>query len=229
MSFVDNPIFGILITIIAFEFSVLINKKTKLSIFNPVFISMIIIISFLLILDIDFDSYNKGGNFITFFLTPATVILAVPLYNQFELLKKNLFPILIGVFIGCLTSISSIIFLSKYLNVNTQISLSLIPKSITTPIGIEVSNQIGGIPSITIVCIIITGVIGAVLGPSVCKFFKIKDKVAIGVSIGTSSHALGTTKAMELGETEGAMSSLSIGIAGIITVLLAPILVKFIG
>lgn len=229
MSFVNNPMFGILITIIAFEVSVLINKKTKLSILNPVFISMIIIIAFLLILDIDFDSYNKGGNFITFFLTPATVILAVPLYKQFDLLKKNLFPILIGVFVGCLTSISSIIFLSKYLNVNTKIGLSLIPKSITTPIGIEISSQIGGIPSITIVCIIITGVIGAVFGPSVCKFFKIKDKVAIGVSIGTSSHALGTTKAMELGETEGAMSSLSIGIAGIITVILAPILVKFIG
>ncbi|CAH2214054.1 LrgB family protein [Tepidibacter aestuarii] len=229
MSFVDNPIFGILITIIAFEISVFINKKTKLPILNPVFISMIIIISFLLVLNIDFDSYNKGGSYITFFLTPATVILAVPLYKQFDLLKKNLLPILIGVFIGCLTSISSIIFLSKYLNVNTQIGLSLIPKSITTPIGIEVSNQIGGIPSITIICIIITGVIGAVLGPSVCKFFKIKDKIAIGVSIGTSSHALGTTKAMELGETEGAMSSLSIGIAGIITVLLTPILIKFIG
>ncbi|WFD11650.1 LrgB family protein [Tepidibacter hydrothermalis] len=229
MNLVNNPIFGILITIIAFEISVLINKKIKLSILNPVFISMIIIISFLLILDIDFDAYNKGGNFITFFLTPATVILAVPLYKQFELLKKNLFPILIGVFVGCLTSISSIIFLSKCLNVNTKIGLSLIPKSITTPIGIEISNQIGGIPSITIVCIIITGVAGAVLGPSLCKFFKIKDKVAIGVSIGTSSHALGTTKAMELGETEGAMSSLSIGIAGIITVLLAPILIKFIG
>lgn len=229
MDFVNNPMFGILITIIAFEISVLINKKTKLSILNPVFISMIIIIAFLLILDIDFSSYNKGGNFITFFLTPATVILAVPLYKQFDLLKKNLFPILIGVFVGCLTSISSIIFLSRYLNVNTKIGLSLIPKSITTPIGIEISNQIGGIPSITIVCIIITGVIGAVFGPSVCKLFKIKDKVAIGVSIGTSSHALGTTKAMELGETEGAMSSLSIGIAGIITVILAPILIKFIG
>lgn len=229
MDFVNNPMFGILITIIAFEISVLINKKTKLSILNPVFISMIIIIAFLLVLDIDFDSYNNGGNFITFFLTPATVILAVPLYKQFDLLKKNLFPILIGVFVGCLTSISSIIFLSKYLNVNTKIGLSLIPKSITTPIGIEISNQIGGIPSITIVCIIITGVIGAVFGPSICKLFKIKDKVAIGVSIGTSSHALGTTKAMELGETEGAMSSLSIGIAGIITVLLAPLLIKFIG
>lgn len=229
MDFVNNPMFGILITIIAFEISVLINKKTKLSILNPVFISMIIIIAFLLVLDIDFDSYNNGGNFITFFLTLATVILAVPLYKQFDLLKKNLFPILIGVFVGCLTSISSIIFLSKYLNVNTKIGLSLIPKSITTPIGIEISNQIGGIPSITIVCIIITGVIGAVFGPSVCKLFKIKDKVAIGVSIGTSSHALGTTKAMELGETEGAMSSLSIGIAGIITVLLAPLLIKLIG
>ncbi|WP_099187247.1 LrgB family protein [Tepidibacter mesophilus] len=228
MNFVNNPIFGVLITILAFEISVLINKKTKLSILNPIFISMIIIISFLLILDIDFDSYNKGASFITFFLTPATVMLAVPLYKQVDLLKKNLLPILIGVFVGCLTSISSIIFLSKYLNVNTKISLSLIPKSITTPIGIEVSNQIGGIPSITIVCIIITGVIGAVLGPPLCKFFKIKDKVAIGVSIGTSSHALGTTKAMELGETEGAMSSLSIGIAGIITLLLAPILIKFI-
>ncbi len=229
MSSVNNPIFGIFITIIAFEISVFINKKTKLAILNPVFLSMIIIISFLLVLDIDFDSYNKGGSFITFFLTPATVILAVPLYKQFELLKKNLVPILIGIFVGCLTSISSIIFLSKYLNVNTKISLSLVPKSITTPIGIEVCNQIGGIPSITIVCIIITGVIGAVFGPFVCRLFKIKDKVAIGVSIGTSSHALGTTKAMELGETEGATSSLSIGIAGIITVLLAPLLIKFIG
>ncbi|SHG92012.1 LrgB family protein [Tepidibacter thalassicus] len=223
---INTPLFGILISIIAFEFGIFINKKTKLAIFNPLLISILTIIIFLLKFNINLSVYNKGANFISFFLSPATVILAVPLYKQLNILKSNLIPILIGISIGCITAIISVSFLIKLFNISNDIGLSLIPKSITTPIGIEVSRQIGGIPSITVVAIIITGILGAIIAPVVCKIFKIKNKIAVGIAIGTSSHALGTTKAMEIGEIEGAMSSLSIGIAGLITVFLAPALIK---
>jgi predicted murein hydrolase (TIGR00659 family) len=226
IKFINTPIFGILITIIAFEIGLFINKKTKVSIFNPLLISILIIITFLLKFNIDLDIYNKGANFISFFLGPATVILAVPLYKQLDLLKSNLISIVVGICVGCITAVVSVLYLIKLFNLTNSVGLSLVPKSITTPIGIEVSNNIGGIPSITVVAIIITGILGAVMGPFICKLFRIKDKIAVGIAIGTSSHALGTTKAIELGETQGAMSSLSIGIAGLITVFLAPLLIK---
>lgn len=142
-------------------------------------------------------------------------------------MKSNSIAIISGVLVGCITSIISTAILSNIFGVDPLIGLSIIPKSVTTPIGIELSKQIGGIPALTLVTIIIAGNIGYIAAPFICKLFGIKDKVAIGVSIGTSSHGLGTTKAMELGEVEGAMSGLSIGLAGIFTVILAPILIKF--
>lgn len=222
----DTPTFGILLSLLSFEFGIFVYKKTKIPIFNPLLISISLIILFLLQFNIDVYSYNKGGNLITFFLTPATVLLAVPLYKQFDLLKKNFIPIIIGILVGCICALLSVIFLIKIFNLNNSVGISLIPKSITTPIGIEVSKQLGGIPSITVVSIIIAGIMGAVIGPSLCKIFNIKDEVAVGIAIGTASHALGTTKAIELGETQGAMSGLSIGIAGLITVFLSPLLIK---
>lgn len=141
--------------------------------------------------------------------------------------KKYAIPILLGVTVGCITAMISIFYISKAFGLTSELSYSLMPKSITTPIGIEVSKVLGGIPAITVSAIIITGIMGAVIAPIVCKIFKIKNNIAIGISIGTSSHAIGTTKAIEMGETEGAMSSLAIGIAGLITSFLAPIIIKF--
>ncbi|MDU5107174.1 LrgB family protein [Clostridium sp.] len=218
----ENILFGIIISLLAFEAGLLIYKKTKFPLFNPLLIAIALVISFLLIFKIDVDVYNKGGQFINMFLGPATVVLAVPLYKQFHLLKKHLLPILIGILIGSSIGISSVILLANIFGLEKVLTISLLSKSVTTPIGIEITNQLGGLAPVTVLSIVISGIIGSIIGPLLCKKFKINDKVAIGIALGTASHAVGTSKALELGETEGAMSSLSIGIAGIMTVFLAP-------
>ncbi|HBF37326.1 MAG TPA: hypothetical protein DDW50_08390 [Firmicutes bacterium] len=228
-NFLDTPLFGILLSIAAFEVGISINKKTKLAVCNAFLISILLIIGCLTWFHISLQSFNIGGDMISFLLGPATVILAVPIYKQIALLKANLLPVFVGITTGCVTAITSIIGLSKLFKLQGTICASLVPKSVTTPIGIEVSKEIGGIPAITVAAIIITGVVGAVFAPIVCKVFHIKNKVAVGIAIGASSHAIGTTKALDLGETEGAMSGLTIGIAGLITVFLAPILTKWLG
>jgi predicted murein hydrolase (TIGR00659 family) len=227
--FFNTPLFGILLSLTAFQVGTLLYKKTRLSILNPLLVASVLVMVFLLYFGIDFETYNLGGDYISFFLGPATVVLAVPLYKKIRLLKSNALPILAGIIAGCIAGISSILTLSSLIGLDEIISKSLAPKSVTTPIGIEISKQIGGLPAITVAAIVITGITGAVLGPFICRCFRIKDKVAVGVAIGTASHALGTTRAIELGETEGAMSGLAIGIAGLVTVFLVPLLLYFFG
>ena len=224
--FLDTPYFGIILSIVFFELGLYIYRKTKIPVFNPLLISIIFVMAILTIFKIDIDYYSRGGNLISFFLGPATVILAVPLYKQLGLLKRNFIPIIVGITAGCITAIISVFFLTKAFNMENTIAVSMIPKSVTTPIGMEISAQIGGIPAITVGMIVITGIVGAVIGAPICNLFRIKDEVAVGIAIGTASHAVGTTKAMELGETQGAMSSLAIGLAGLITVLLTPLLIN---
>lgn len=219
----DNIFFGIVISLLAFECGLYISKKLKFPLFNPLLIAIISIITFLLVFNIDYEKYDNGAKFINMFLGPATVILAVPLYKQINLLKENFLPIIIGIFLGSLIGIISVIILSFIFGLENIIMTSLLAKSVTTPIGIEITNQLGGLIPITVLAIVISGIVGAVIGPSLCKIFKITNEIAIGIAIGTASHALGTTKALELGQTQGAMSSLSIGIAGLITVFLAPL------
>lgn len=218
----ENTLFAIIISLLAFEAGLLIYKKTRFPLFNPLLIAIALVISFLLIFNIDVDVYNKGGQFINMFLGPATVVLAVPLYKQLKLLKKHFLPIIIGILIGSTIGISSVILLASIFGMDKVLTISLLSKSVTTPIGIEITNQLGGLAPVTVLSIIISGIIGSIIGPILCKKFKIHDRVAIGIALGTASHAVGTTKALELGETEGAMSSLSIGIAGVMTVFLAP-------
>ncbi len=220
---INNVLFGLVLSLAAFEVGIFINRNTRIPILNPLLIAIGIIICFLFAFHIDFDTYNKGGQFINMFLGPSTVVLAVPLYKQLDLLKKNAKAILIGIFVGSAIGIISIIGISYLVGLNASVIKSLVPKSVTTPIGISISSQLGGVVPITVLAIIVTGIIGAVFGPTICKIFRIKDKVAVGVSMGTASHAVGTSKALELGEVEGAMSSLSIGIAGIMTVIIAPL------
>jgi predicted murein hydrolase (TIGR00659 family) len=219
----NNILFGVVLSLAAFEIGILINRSTRIPILNPLLIAIAIVICFLFAFNIDFDTYNKGGQVINMFLGPATVVLAVPLYKQLDLLKRHAKAILTGIFVGSVIGIFSIIGISYFLGLDETIIKSLVPKSVTTPIGIAISNQLGGLVPITVLSIIVTGITGAVFGPTICKLFKIKDKVAVGVAIGNASHAVGTSKALELGEIEGAMSSLSIGIAGIMTVIIAPI------
>ena len=221
---VSSPIFGVLISIMAYEIGALIKQKFKLSIFNPLLIAIIILIAFLSKFNIEYNDYNTGGQIISFFLAPATVALALPLYKKFSLFKENAFPILAGILCGTISGIVCVIALAKLFGLSDKLTKSLIPKSITTPIGMALSNQLGGIASITVVAIIITGILGSIIGPFLYRVLKINDKLAMGIAMGNASHAVGTAKAMEIGETEGAMSSLTIAISGIITVLLAPIL-----
>lgn len=226
MTFLDTPIFGFTATFIAFQAGLYINKKFKKAIFNPLIIAITLLIVTLSVFNIDYDTYNKGGSIITFFLGPATVVLAVPLYRQIENLKKNSLPILVGIFVGTITSIVSVIILSRIFGLSQIAILSLIPKSATTAISQEVSNQIGGIPALTIAATAVTGLSGNIMGPSICKAFKITDDTAVGISLGTISHVVGTAKAIEMGETQGAMGSLAVGAAGLATVFLAPWLLK---
>ncbi|QXM06594.1 LrgB family protein [Crassaminicella indica] len=222
----DNPLFGIIVSLLSFNIGLYIYKKTKLAILNPILISIFIIITILLYFNIPLEVYNKGGNLISFFLGPATVVLAIPMYKQVPALRSHMTAIIIGITTGVITSITVVALLAKLFDLENRLKLSLIPKSITTPIGIAVSNSLGGLTSIAVIAIIITGIIGAVIAPLICKALKINHSVAKGIAIGTASHAVGTSKAFEMGETEGAMSSLSIALAGIITVLLAPLLIN---
>lgn len=223
----NNVLFGLVISLAAFEVGIFINRNTRIPILNPLLIAIALIICFLFAFNIDFDTYNKGGQFINMFLGPSTVVLAVPLYKQLDLLKQNAKAILTGIFVGSVIGAFSIIGISYLVGLDSSIIKSLVPKSVTTPIGISISSQLGGLVPITVLAIIVTGIMGAVFGPTVCKVCRIKDKVAVGVSIGTAAHAVGTSKALELGEIEGAMSSLSIGIAGIMTVIIAPAAYNF--
>jgi len=226
-SLIASPLFGITLSLLAFEAGSIVFKKTKSPFFNPLLVGTSLVIFILLYFNIDIENYNKGAGFISFFLGPATVVLAVPLYNQMKLLKSNSVAIITGILVGSVASIISVVLFSRLLAIDELLLLSLIPKSITTPIGIELSKQIGGLPSLTVISIVIAGNTGYIAAPFICRLFRIKNPVAKGIAIGTSAHALGTTKAIEMGEVEGAMGGLAIGLAGIVTVLITPLLLKF--
>ncbi len=223
-SIIGLPVFGILLSLVAYEVGLSIYKKTKFALFNPLLIAIGIIIFLLTKLNIKYDDYNKGGQYISFFLYPATVALALPVYKKIAILKKNFICIIVSNLFGQLIGIITILALSKLFGLSDVLTKSLVPKSITTPIGMAVSIQLGGIPSITVAAIILTGIIGSVVSPLLIRLIKKKDKVATGLAIGAASHAVGTAKAMEIGEVEGSMSSISMVISGILTVFLAPLL-----
>jgi predicted murein hydrolase (TIGR00659 family) len=223
----NTEIFGVILTILFFNIGIYIQKKTKNPIFNPLLIAILGIILFLSITNIPYESYKLGGDIINLFLGPVTIVLAVPLYKQFDLFKKYLLEILIGITCGVVVSFISIKLVGYFTNADINIINSLLPKSITTPMGISLTKMLNGIEAITVVSIILTGILGAIIAPIVFKIGRINHPVAKGIALGTSAHALGTTKALQMGEVEGAMSGLSIGVCGIITVVLIPIITKF--
>ena len=219
MELCASPMFGIALSILTFWIGVKIQKKTKLVICNPLIISIVLCIGVLLIFKIPYESYNEGGSIINMFLGPATACLAVSIYTKLELLKKNWLPILVGCTAGSLTSMVSVFLLCKLMGVDESMTMSLIPKSVTTPIAVSISGAHGGIVPVTVVAVIFTGILGSMLAPTLIRIFRVKDSVTAGLAIGACSHAVGTSKAIEIGETEGAMSGLAIGICGILTVL----------
>lgn len=224
----NSVFFGIVISLVTYFFGMILKKKFKLAIFNPLIISIVSIILILVVFKIDYETYYSGAKYISYLLTPTTVCLAIPLYNQFERLKHNWKAVIAGITSGVLTSLLCIFVLSVLFKLNHAEYVTLLPKSITNAIGIPVSEELGGYVTITVAVIVITGVFGNIIAHSVCKIFHINEPVAKGVAIGTSSHAFGTVKALEMGETEGAMSSLSIAVAGILTVIFAPLFATFI-
>jgi predicted murein hydrolase (TIGR00659 family) len=214
-----SPFFGIALSVIAFWVGVRIQKKTGLVLCNPLLIAIVLVSAVLLVCRIPYESYNQGGAIINMFLAPATACLAVSIYTQINLLKENWLPILVGCTAGSITSMGSIYLMCRLFRLDEAVSASLIPKSVTTPIAVSISENLGGIQAITVVAVIITGILGSILAPVLIKLFRVKDPVAAGLAIGACSHAVGTSKALELGETEGAMSGLAIGICGILTVI----------
>lgn len=197
---------------------VLLKKKIKSPLVNPLMIGTVLVVLFLLVTRIPPAKYAVGGDIITMFLGPATTVLAYSIYNQIKVLKKYFIPILAGCLVGSFSSVFSILGLCKLFGFNAELTASLIPKSVTTAIAIDVSGSLGGIPAITVIAVMITGIFGAAFSPLLIKLFRIKNPVAAGVAIGTCSHAAGTSRAIELGEIQGAMSGISIGVAGLITV-----------
>ena len=210
--------FGLFLTLGAYLLGLAVNKRFKSPLTNPLLLSLIIIIPVLLLCGIDYDTYYEGAKYISYLLTPATVSLAIPLYRQLDKLKKNMKAILLGIFSGVLTSGLTILFGLSHTDYVT-----LLPKSVTTAIGMSLSTELGGVAAITVTSIVVTGIFGNCLAVFLCRLFRITEPVAKGLAIGTASHALGTSKALEIGEVEGAMSGLSIAVAGLMTVAVAQI------
>ncbi len=226
--FFETSLFvGVSINLISYFLGVSLKKRFKNELLNPLLISILVTIIVLVLLNIDYDIYYRGAMYISWFLTPATVCLAVPLYEQWQLLKNNFKAVSVGIFSGVITSMVSIFVFSKLLGLSHKQYVTLLPKSITTAIGIGVSEELGGYVTITVVVIVITGILGNIFGEKICKLFKINNPISKGLAFGTAAHVMGTAKAIELGEIEGAMSGLSVAVAGVMTVLLAPFFVNF--
>lgn len=223
----NSLFFGAVLSLSAYEIGLLMKRKWKLAIFNPTLISVIAIIGVLNIFKIDYEKYNEGAKYISYFLTPATVCLAVPLYEQLELLKRNLKAVAVGITAGVAASLGGVFVLAKLFGLSQELYVTMLPKSITTAIGMGISEELGGIVTITVAVIIITGILGNVFAEAICKMFHITEPIAVGLAIGTSSHALGTARAIELGEVEGAMSGLAIAVAGLMTVVGASVFAGF--
>ncbi len=225
-SFFQESLFaGVTISLLAYLAGTLLKKKFKLGFLNPLLISIIITIIVLVVSGVDYDTYNAGAQYLSWFLTPATVCLAIPLYEQWELLKHHWRAVFLGILAGVFTSMGTVCVLAWLMGLSHEEYVTLLPKSITTAIGMGLSEELGGYVTITVAVIVVTGVLGNIMGEVICKIFRITDPIAKGLAFGASSHAIGTAKAMEIGEIEGAMSSLAIAVTGLLTVLFSSIFV----
>ena len=225
--FINSATIGVVLSIFAYQLGVFLKKKTNSPLLNPLLVSIVIVMAILVIFHVDYESYNSSAKYLSYLLTPATVSLAIPLYRQMETLKKNFKAIILSVLAGSITSMGVILVMAMLFGLSHEEYVTLLPKSITTAIGMGVSEELGGYVTITVAVIIVTGILGNIIGETVCKVFRIKNPISRGLALGTSAHAIGTTKAMEMGEVEGAMSSLAIVVAGLITVVGASVFAMF--
>ena len=226
--FMQNSAYaGVTISLISYAIGAWLKKKFGFGFFNPLLISIVVTILVLIGCNVSYDTYNEGAKYLSWLLTPATVCLAIPLYEEWELLKNNAKAVVLGVLAGVITSLATVFVLAKLMGLSHANYVTLLPKSITTAIGMGVSEELGGYVTITVAVIVITGVLGNIFGELICKIFRIHEPISKGLALGTAAHAIGTAKAMELGDVEGAMSSLSIAVAGVLTVILASFFASF--
>lgn len=220
---INSTYFGIVLSLLGYWIALKISAKVKSTLCNPLLVASAIIIAVLVVLKVDYETFDKGASYLTYFLNPATVCLAVPLYRQFQVLKSNMKAILLGIAAGCIACMVTIVGLAAVFAFAPELTLSVLPKSITTAIAIGLSEEIGGMSAVTVACVVFTGIFGACTASTMFKIFKIEEPVAQGLATGASAHAIGTSRALELGEIQGAMSSLAIVVTGIMTVILVPI------
>lgn len=225
--FQSSAVWGVALTMGAFGLGTVIHRKTGAAWCNPLLLGGVFVIVFLSILDIPYADYKSSASPISYLLLPATVSLAIPLYEQWQLLKDNALAIIVGIASGVVTSLLSILIVAWLLGLDYQLTVTLLPKSVTTAIGMDVSAELGGIASLTSGVIVLTGIFGNMIAAAVCRVFHITHPIAKGVGIGTAAHAIGTSRALQMGSVEGAMSSLSIAVAGVLTAILCPIVANF--
>ena len=215
----SSAFFGAALSVGAYVLGMVLQKKFRIAIFNPLFISILVVIATLCLCGIEYDTYNASAKYLSYFLTPATVCLAIPLYEQLSLLKRNAAAIIAGILAGIISSALCILALALIFTLPHSMYITLLPKSITSAIGMDLSAELGGIPSITVAVIILSGIVGNMFAPFFCRIFRITDPVAKGIAVGSSSHAIGTARAIEMGEVEGAMSGLSVAVSGLLSVV----------
>ena len=223
----ESMFFGLFISVGAYFVGWLLNRRFKKDFINPLIIAVLLVAAFLLVTGMDYEAYEEQASLLGYLLTPSTICLAIPLYKQLGILKKNAAAVCVAVFSGAVAAMLAVLLVSLAFGVTHEIYVSLLPKSITTAIGMGVSEELGGVQEITVAGIVVTGVVGAMIGKPLCKLFRIHNPVAVGLAFGVSAHAVGTSKALELGETEGAMSGLAIVVTGILTVALSPLFALF--
>lgn len=216
-----SPAFGVTLSVVAYWIGVKLQKKTGLAICNNMVIAVGLIAAVLTVFSIPYDDYNQGGSFINLMLGPATCCMAVSIYAKREMLKKNWLPVLAGCTAGAVTSVGSVWAMCRLLGLDSAMTASLLPKSVTTPIALAICEDHGGMAAVTAAAVMVTGILGNLIAPLLVKLFGVKDPMAVGLGIGACSHGVGTAKALEMGETEGAMSGLAIGLCGVITAILA--------
>ena len=224
----SSSFFAVCLTLIAYSFGALCQKKWKWAVLNPILIAAALIICVLSLMDIPNSAYQTGCAFLTYLLTPATICLAISFYDQFQKLKSHLAAAVLGILAGTIASIGTIWVLAKIFQLDAVLTGSLLPKSVTTAIGVALSAEIGGVAAITTAAIVITGILGNIAGPMLCRLFHLKSEVAQGVAFGTSAHVIGTAKATELSQLTGAVSSMSLTVAGIFTAVILSFLAQFI-
>lgn len=226
--FGDSVFFGLFLSLFTYWIGVKIKARFQWTLLNPLLIAIVLCIVCLVAGDISYETFNQGAQYLSYLLTPATVCLALPMYRQMKVLKENWLPVLAGVLSGCAVTLGLVLLCGWFLKMEQTLTVSLLPKSITTAIAIGVTEELNGISAVTVAAVIITGIIGAVTAGTVFKLFRINEPVAQGLACGTAAHAIGTTKALEMGEIQGAMSSLAIVASGLVTVFAAPAVASWI-